>query len=266
MSFVLGQKLIEYAIRVGVDDVQKNPDLVRMMFMATKLENEGRDLTPTGQAQKVREPLVMDYFQQRIAQLPKSKGETGLNDLFKNSNQALDDIAQYLQECNMSIRQGYPQEAKDLPCIAITLGNEDENQYLGQLKGRYVDDAKNKAYKAVGSDWATQYNIQIITTNYDEVEIWYHLLKYSFLTYRSAMEAYGLRNQRISFLDMEPAPEYLQAGAFAYQRTCIFNAEKDEVIPVEERGFNSLAFGVVSEGQETPLEGDGQIIPEPEAP
>jgi len=235
----------------------RNPSIIDLMFHTDKHLMEGRELTPSGSPTPVREPLPMDYFQQRIAALPRTAQETGMQDIFQNSLPAVPDIREYLRTANLKLIHGFPREAADLPCISITLGNEDESQYLAGQK-QHMQGADGKVYDFVGSDWAAQYNINVITPNYDETVIWYFLIKRALTIYRPHIEAYGMREQKMSWMDVEPAPEYLQAGLFVYQRSCILSCVKDEDVPVESQGFTELGFGVEGFDQA----GDGGIIPE----
>jgi len=260
MSFIYAERIIEYAIRIGTDDFMKDAMLVDLAFFTDAQRNLGADLTPPG-GQQTREPLPTDYFQNRLAAIPKVIAETGMNDIFQNSIPAVPDIKKYLSEANIKITHGYPREAQDLPCLAITLGSEDETQYLGTRKGVITQTETKKQYDLIGSDWDSQYQISIITTNYDETIIWYFILKYALTTYRPALEAYGLRQAKLSFSDPEPAPEYLQGGLFVYQRVCTMSCVKAEDIPLPSSGtFSELQFGV---GQPDYPQGDGFIIPEP---
>jgi len=257
MGLIYAERLIEYAIRVGVDDLQNDKELVRLAFPVDKKINAGADVTPDGAEQKVFEPLPMDYFQTRLSEIPKVKGETGKQDIFANSMPGIDDVYSYLNKDDLSfkITHGFPREPGDLPAIAITLGNEDESQYLGGQKGRIGK------YVIVGSDFSSQYQVHILTPNYDETIIWYFILKYCFLRYRPIMEIYGMRQIKISFLDPEPAPEYLQAGIFIYQRTCILACVKDEDIPIEEKGYTELIGKVTSQDTQTtivPTDAEGE--------
>lgn len=266
MSMVYGERLIEFAIRVGVDDLIKDPTIANLMFFTDKHLGEGTPLTPAAgdPTAPTSEKLIMDAFQERIAALPKTKEETGLSSdgIFHNSIQAVPDIQEYFRTANIAIKHGFPREAQDLPCLAITLGNEEESQYLGTQKGTLLKDNGDR-YAVTGSDWETQYQISIITPNYDETVVWYYVLKYCLTAYRPHIEAYGLRQQKLSFMDVEPAAEYLQAGLFIYQRTCILSCVKDEDVPVKITGFNGLAFGV---GDPAYPQGDGTIKPDPVGP
>ena len=270
MSFIAGQTLLEYAIRIGVDDLLKDQTLVNLAFFTDPQQNLGADMTPAGSTTKVNEPLPTDIFQQRLSEIQRSKAETGQSKIFQNMIPAIPDIWTYLQSANMAIRHGFPREAQDLPCLAITLGNEDENQYLGANKGviSVVDPSsptkETKRYGIIGSDWPTQYQIRIMTPNYDETEIWYFILKYCFSVYRVALGAYGLREIAISFGDLEPADEYIQSGLFIYQRICTIACVKEEDVPIPTPGlFTSLGFSVDATVAGEYHEGDGTIIPDP---
>lgn len=267
MAFIYGQRLLEYAIRIGTYDLITNPEMVRLAFFTDPQQNKGMDLTPPGSTVRVKEPLPTDVFIEKLNKIPKSKSETGQMNPFRNSIPSIPDVIDYLKNANMSIRFGFPREPQDLPCIAITLGNEDEssNQYLGtskgQLKVKTSPQGDFKLYDIIGSDWSTQYHLHIMSPNADEVEIWYFILKYCFTAYRPALSAYGLQSPKLSFADLEPAPEYLQAGLFVYQRVGILACTKEEDMPLIPAGsFDNLSFQVSK--PEFP-EGDGTIIPNP---
>ena len=256
MSFISAENLIEYAIRVGVDDIQQDPSLLSLMFFTDKHLDEGADMTPPGQpAGSVREPLPYNFFQKRLEEIPKRAAETGKTDIFKNSIPQVPDIAEYLQTANIKIMHGYPRDDKDLPAISITLGNEDEKQFLGMVK--QVVQLEGKRYEMVGADCPAQYMIQILSPNYDETVIWYYLIKYSLWRYRRHIEGYGMREQSLSWADVELAPQFAQAGIYVYQRAGILSCVKDEDIPVQVEGFNELSMGING------LPGDGSIVPNP---
>lgn len=259
MSFVYCERLIEFAIRVGVDDVVKDPTLLNLMFGAEKHLKEGADLTPPGQeAGSVREPLPFDYFQKRLQEIPKRQAETGKQEIFANSIPSIPDVSEYLQTANIRIMHGFPREEKDLPAISITLGNEDESggqQYLGGIKDTVQ--AANKRYEIIGSDWSSQYMIQILSPNYDETVIWYFLIKYALTRYRRHIEGYGMRQQNLSWMDVELASQFVESGLYIYQRSCILSCVKSEDVPVLVDGFDELAMKV------PPMTGDGSIVPNP---
>ena len=265
MAFIYGERLIEFAIRVGTDDIMDNPEFAELLFHTNTHENQGKDLTPPGASTPIKEPLPFDFFQKRIAEIPRRKTETGQsgNSIFKNSIPEVQDIKEYLQKANIRIMHGYPRETKDLPAISITLGNEGEGQkYLGTMK-QTIQGATSR-YEIHGSDFNAAYSIMIITPNYDETVIWYHIIRYCLLRYRTALEGYGLREQHMEWLPTEPAPEYLQAGHFIYQRPCMFSCVKDEDFPVEVDRYKEFAAGVTTttgSGQPDQSGVDKTIIP-----
>ena len=112
--FIYAEKLIEYAIRIGVDDIQEDPTLLDLMFFTDKQMNQGTDLTPNNQSKKVYESLPTDFFQRRLLEIPKRKSETGQIDIFKNSIPSIPDIKEYLSTATMNIIHGFPREARDL--------------------------------------------------------------------------------------------------------------------------------------------------------
>jgi hypothetical protein len=243
MSYIYGNKLLEYVIRVGTNDILNDPTILNYMFESDPLTNLGSDLTAPNATTKTLEKLPTDKFIEKLNATQRTKDETVSSTVFRNSIPTIPDIAAYLQNANMNLKHGFPREAQDLPCIAITLAGEDEGEkYLGSIKFQSVLSNGNK-YDFMGSDWSTQYHMNIITPNYDETEVWYFILKYCFITYRAVLEAYGLREQNLSFADLEPAAEYLQGGLFMYQRTAIFSCKKNEAVPVQSAGqFNSFQF------------------------
>jgi len=257
MAFVSAELLIEYAIRIGVDDIMKDPSVIDSLFFADPLAKMGRDLTPENQAEPVYEQLIMDIFQKRLQEIPRRGSESGQESIFKNSIPTLQEMKDYLASANINIVHGFPRELSDLPAISIVSGNEDEGQYLGVQRG-VVDDS-DEAYELIGSDANFTYNITIITPNYDETVLWHAFIKFSLLKYRHAIEAYGFRNQNMTWLDLEPASQYLQSGLFVYQKACLLRGEKEEFIPVKKVGYSELAFTVSNDGQ--PVGGD-QILPE----
>lgn len=257
MSFLNAEMLLEYVIRVGVDDVQKDSAIAEELFAVDFLKNTGRNLTPPGVTEPVYETTLMDVFQRRMSEIPKTPGEDpNSTSIFSNSIPTIPSINEYLAQANIGIRHGFPRDSQDLPMISITLGNEDERQYLGLLKhtAQSTDGAKN--YLAVGCDSEAQYMINIFSTNYNETVIWYHLIKRALVVYRPILEAYGLRECSVSWADVEPASEYLQGGIFVYQRSGIVRGVKDEYALTDGDGeFSELSFEV--NGQE----GGREILP-----
>ncbi len=259
MAFVFAERLIEFAIRIGTDDVMKDPTQLQLMFFVSDLVNKGANMSPDSVTPKVHEKLPMDFFQQRLAEIPRTKSEVNSSNIFKDELPVIPDIAEYMKTANIKIIHGYPREAGDLPCISITLGNEEEStKYLGGEKAT-INAAGGKKYKILGSDWGSQINVSIMTTNYDELVIWHRIILTSLLKYRVALESYGMRNQNMAWADIEPAAEYLQGGIFAYQRTCILSCDKEQDVPVLVEGeYSELAFGIAGGPA-----GDGTIKPTP---
>ena len=251
MSFIYGNKLLEYVIRVGTNDILTNPELINLMFYTDPQTGLGKDLTPPCSTGKTIEPRVTDLFIAKLNATQRTKDETGQNKVFRNSIPTIPDVKEYLQTANMNLKHGFPREAQDLPCISITLGGEDEaTKYMSSLKSSATSES-GQTYDILGSDWSTQYHMNIITPNYDETEIWYYILKYAFITYRAVLEGYGLIEQTLTFADLEPAPEYLQGGLFMYQRTAILSCKKVEDIPVlhssnAAASFTSFEFQVTA--------------------
>jgi len=236
--FITAELLIEYAIRIGTNDIMQDLSILDDLFKADKLLHQGKDLTPPGSTDPVFEQLIMDEFQAKLATIPRKQGETPFQDIFQNSMPTVEDVKKYLSTAALSIIHGFPRQPNDLPTISITLGGEDEEQYVG-AKFRSVG-PDGKEYWNVGSDLSAQYHISVISTNYDEVLIWYHLIKYSLWRYRHAIEAYGFRQTGFTWMDVEPAQDYLQAGLFVYQRSCILRGEKEENVTVRTTGYSQL--------------------------
>lgn len=260
MSFIYGERLIEYAIRIGTDDLMKSQELVDYLFYPTKNLNQGRNVTPPDSPQNVYEKLPFDYFQERLSKIPRTPSETGDLDLFKNPFPTIPDIIAYLNECNISIVHGYPPAGGNLPCISIVLGNEDETKFLGGQQIDYENGLGGKPSTEKGSNFNAQYNVSILSTNYDEVELWYFIMKYSIMAYKAVLDGYGLSNIAMSFMDIEPAPDYIQAGLFCYQRTMILSTVKQESIMTPAPGYSELSFQVTSNGYKYP-QGPGPIVP-----
>lgn len=257
MSFLNAEMLLEFVIRVGVDDVQNDRTIAEELFAVDPLTQTGRDLTPPGITHPVYETTLMDAFQKRLAEIPLRESETGkTGSIFSNSIPSIPSITDYLETANVSIRHGFPRDSQDLPCISITLGNEDEKQYLGLLKHTAQSKDGKKTYLALGCDAETQYMLNIFSTNFNETVIWYHLIKRALLVYRPILEAYGLREVSVSWMDVEPASEHLQAGLFVYQRSAVVRGVKDEfALAAGDGEFSELAFEI---GEQ---EGGREIIP-----
>jgi hypothetical protein len=249
MAFIYAQRLLEFAIRIGFDDLQKDTDLLASIFAVDENLGSGRDL----EAQT--EPLVFEEFQQRLSQIPRREVETGIaGSIFRTLIPTLQDIQTLMATANIQIIHGYPRTASDCPCISITLGGEQESQYLGDLKGRSIKG--DKAYLHLGAEMSAQYRLAVMTTNADETELWYHIVKYALLRYRPHLEGYGLTEQKVSWMDLEPAEEYLQSGLFMYQRVCMFDCMKQESVPILDKGYDTLVWGGIV--------GDPEIVPEKE--
>lgn len=267
MSLVGAPSLIEFAIRVGIDDILKDPNVLRYLLNASPLTNEGPVMSPAGSSPVTHDPLPMDYFQQRLKLVPHLGDETGKTDIFRNSIPRVEDVQKILGEGNMKIIHGFPQDTQDIPCLSIVLGNEDEGggggqQYLGTQK-KVVQTPDGRRYVSLGSEMDAQFNLQILSTNYDETMAWYYAIKYSLWAYRKHIMAYGFNGQRMTWQDIEPAPEYLQAGLFVYSRGCVLSGILEEDILVPEDAYTSLAFSLATpEGHVA--DSDQQVIPDQE--
>jgi hypothetical protein len=244
MAFIFGERLVEFVIRVGVDDIQKDPAFLDKLFESDPLLNVGADVSPEG-GPETHEQLIMDEFQAKLAQVPPRPSEVLLpaDQRFRNIMQTLPDMKSYIASMNVKIAHGYPREEKDLPGIFINLGVEDEQQYLGDLKQRIEDSTNAKSYEVYGVDQSTSYAVAIVSTNYDETILLHFLCKYALIRYRRVLEVYGLRQMQMHWGDIEPAEALLQGGITAYQRVGMLNCHKTEDFPVEITGFNKAIYG-----------------------
>lgn len=267
MSFIYAERLIEFAIRIGVDDLMKeeNEEILNFLFEADPHTKKGTDLTPPGNPEEVKEPLLYDEFQKRLAEIPRREAETGIvGSIFQNSIPKLPDIKDFLTNPPKPVRivHAFPREPEDLPAIVITLGNEDEGQqYLGTEKGEVQ--TTHGRYKIVGSDFDAQYNITVLTPNYDETILWYHIIRYSLLRWRTALVGYGLNKQRMTWLDPDLDPRY--TDNYIYNRTCVLSCEKEEDFPVLIEQFSELSVGgvtVAGQGSQPDLTDGGQVSPD----
>lgn len=210
----------------------------------------GLDLTPPG-GEPVFDQTLYDEFQAKVSQLQRLKGEEGLAPVFRNNIPSVPDIQAYLAVCNIRFAHGFPREAQDLPMVCITLGGEAEGtKYLGQQKIP-LSGANGQEQFLLGSDMEADYHIHVVTPNYDETVILFHLIKYGLLKYRDHLEGYGLREATMNWQPCEPAPDYIQGGLFIYQRTCVLTCTKDESFLYTRPGFTELAYD---------LEADGDVV------
>lgn len=263
ISLIFGESLLELAIRIGINDLVLAPSEIAALLGIPSCVGSGMDLTPDGAPTPVHERTVFDEFQDRISELQRLKGEGGAKPVFRNAPIEVPDIAAYLaQGPNIRFMHGYPREAQDLPAICIALGGESEKQeYLGQNKFELVaSSAGGETRVRLGSDMEADYHIHIISPNYDETVVLFHLVKYALLKYRVHLEGYGLRDMLMNWQACEPAPDYLQGGLFIYQRSCVVSLTKDENFVVSLKGrFNELSYGVAVGGA---VALQGQIAPE----
>lgn len=258
MSFIYAQRLLEFAIRIGFDDLQKDPELLASVFTLDEGLGQGRDLGLDANLQPQTERLVFEEFQKRLGEIPRREVETGIaGSIFRTLIPTMQDIQSLMASVNLQIIHGFPRTASDCPCVSITLGSEQERQYLGDLKGRSIRD--DKAYLHLGAEMSAQYRLAVMTTNADETELWYHIIKYALLRYRPHLEGYGLTEQKVSWMDIEPAEEYLQSGLFMYQRVCMFDCIKQESVPILEQGFTTLVWGGIVDNPDSVDE--KQIVP-----
>jgi len=237
MSFIYAERLLEFAIRIGFDDLQKDPELLSRVFNIDPGLGLGRDLGgPT-------ERLVFEEFQDRLNAIPRRESEAGNTSIFRLTVPTIEDIQRLMESANMHIVHGFPRSSQDLPCISITLGGESERQYLGDIKDRTINTETGKSYIHLGTENQAQYRIAIVTTNLDETVLWHYIVKYAMLRYRPHLEGYGIAEQKVSWMDVEPDEALIQAGIFAYTRVCIIDCTKQESVPIEESGFDTLVMG-----------------------
>ena len=245
--FVYAESLIELAIRIGIMDLSSDPDAVTQLLGIDPQRNAGTDLTPDG-GDQVFDQTLFDDFQAKIDQLQRLKSDGATAPVFRNNIPDLPDINEYLRTANVRFVHGYPREAQDLPMVCITLGGEAEGEkYLGQVKTPLQGVDGQEAFM-LGSDMQADYHIHVLTPNYDETVILFHLIKYGLLKYRDHLEGYGIREASMSWQPCEPAPEYLQGGVFVYQRTCVLSCVKDESLVFGRPGFTELAYNINAGG------------------
>lgn len=226
MSIVIGEKLIEFAIRIGFDDLKKDKDLVLALLPNDKSLNEGMEMEDEATGAPVFEKTVMEEFAQRLSEIPKKPSETGKDDIFERGIPDAEKLWEYIQTCNMGIRTGFPRDQQELPCLCINIGAEDEEEFLAHAGFAGGDGSKDLA--AIND---TSYTVTILTTNYEETLIWYVICKYALMRYRAALEGHGLQSAKVRWEDLEPGPEYLQSGTFVYQRAALFSCMKMDTIP-----------------------------------
>lgn len=263
IAFIYAESLIELAIRIGVDDLVKDPESVVALLGIEPCIDAGMNLTPPLSDNPVYDKTLFDEFQSRLSELQRLKGEQGLQTIFRNNIPANPDIQEYLSRGpNVRFVHGYPRESQDLPCIAITLGGESEGgKYLGQLKYVPVRRSPKGVVVRQGSDMESDYHIHILTPNYDETVILFHLVKYGLLKYRDHLEGYGIREATMHWQPCEPAPDYLQGGLFMYQRTCVLSLVKDESFEYTRPGYSELEYEVSVANNPDIIIVDRQVIP-----
>jgi len=239
MAFLNGQLFLEFAIRIGTDDLMKRPEMLDWIFKANPHINEGVVISADGEPIE-REKEINDYFYQRLSEIPRTNAEITLPSIFRNNFTQTPDVAEYLRTANISIKHQFPRDSADLPCISIILGNEAEEQYIGHSLGKAQ--VAGTQYELLGVNQDVVYNLMILSTNENELTIWGNIIKYSLLKYRRELEGLGLKKARVSMGDPEPAAEYLQSGHFVYQRSITFQCEKLDYFPVEDHGFDSVEW------------------------
>jgi hypothetical protein len=238
MAFINTGLLLEFAIRVGFDDVVSVPGLLEQLFTTSDRTGEGGEL---GAGQ--REPLSMDYFQQRLAAVPRRAGEVGMQSIWRNTFPTIEEIRQYLSECNIKIIHGFPMTMMDLPCISIRMDNDNDTDYVGTTAGDF-EGPNGRAHQII-AEFDTTHTVSIATGAESYTAIWYAIIKYSIMRYKQVLEAYGMKNLSQAWGDVEPRTEFTEAGNFVYQRDCAVNCQKTEGFYVEVNGFSELE-GTVS--------------------
>lgn len=259
--FIYAESLIELAVRIGVDDLYANPDDIRLLLSMDPSLNNGLTLTPTG-GQPTFDKTLFDEFQTKISTLRRVGDENKVKPVFRNPIPAIPDIQEYIKTANLRFVHGFPREAQDIPCVAITLGDENEDQqYFGVVEGMPLGGgSKGQLQQRVGSDFRASYHLHILSTNYDETVVLHHLVKYGLLKYRAHLEGYGIREAKLSFMDVEPAPEYLQGGLFVYQRTCVLSCVKADSFVDLSPAYSQLSYQI-TDTSGTILDPGKQILP-----
>jgi len=238
MSFINGPMFLEYVIRVGFDDLVNSRDLMNQIFIHSDRVNEGDDLAPDG-SEPFHDPLLMDEFQERLKQIPRRPGETGMTTIWRNFYITTDQVLEALNQANIKIIHGFPRTSEDLPCISLRIASESSEEYVGDAGGEFEVD-QTGTHHIVVAEFDASYSITLATTNENELHIWYHVIKYALLRYRTVLEAYGLKMASQAWGDVEPASEYLQGGLFIYQRDCVVNCKKTEGFAVPKTGYGSI--------------------------
>lgn len=252
MAFVNAELLIEFAIRIGIDDLVVNHDLVEQIFFANPKTNMGQDLTNSKVA------TIADEFQARLSAIRTTNLDPN-SSKFRNTFTNNTDVIDYLTRRAIQIIHGFPRSPEDVPCISITLGGESEDDYIGDSLGDLIDPDDGIPREWIGARWPGNYSLAILTTSYNETWLLYNVIKYAILKWRPAFEVYNWRNVTMHWMDMEPAPEYLQAGQFIYQRVCSLSGEKGENIVIVPQGTFTAVEGVTVYGEEMYAQ---EILPE----
>jgi hypothetical protein len=242
MAFINTGILLEFAIRIGFDDVVNTPGLLEQLFITSDCTNEGAVMGDDGH----RDKLPMDYFQQRLAEIPRRQAETGMLSIWRNSFPTVTEIRQYLAEANIKIIHGFPMTMADFPCISIRMDNDSADDYVGGTagEGEYV----GQRIKQYVTEFDCTNTVTLATNSESHTTILYTIIKYAFMRYRLELEAYGLKNFTQAWGDVEPRSEYIEAGNFVYQRDCAVNCSKTEGFWIPQNGYTEVEGGAIDIG------------------
>lgn len=241
-----------------MQDLTEDPAAIRRLLGIAANKGIGLDLTPEGeQPRSTLELTLYDEFQNKIDGLKRVKGEEGMPSIFKSAIPAIPDIEAYLQTANVRIVHGFPREAADLPCVAISLAGEGEFKFIGQIQEELIPEVGFTRVEE-GSHAQADYHLHILSPNYDETVILFHLVKYALQKYRVHLEGYGLREATMNWQPVELAPEYLQGGVHVYQRSCVISLTKHDSFEYRRPAYTGLGYGVPA-GED--VVAGGAIIP-----
>jgi hypothetical protein len=238
MTFFGGNMLLEFVVRVAYDDlVNKGPYILEQIYSTSPRLNEGIEVGTEDGGTEIL-PNDLDLFQARLAEIPKRPGELQMTTIFRNSISSVDEVRQYLKECNIKIIHGWPLTMADLPCLSIRIESENADDFIGQS----LNDIENPdgRYNVFGAEFDSTYVMSILSTNENDIHAWHNLIKYALIRYRHVLDAYGMKTIGQSWGDVAPATEYLSAGVYVFQRECTVNCKKTDSFSVKMDGFSTI--------------------------
>lgn len=128
-----------------------------------------------------------------------------------------DRLKAFLTEQTVPVRIGYPRDPAELPCFAIVIDPEEEQEFVGETGVRFVGE-DDTAQATEASAWLSTIGVLVYAEHGELVRWLYQLAKFAIARRRQSFSAQGVLECHLSGRDFGFDPRFMQGGRFVYRR------------------------------------------------